>query len=712
VELKEYLATSAVFSPVRSVFDDFVLHQPRNPSFLVQDACLRFFASVSGCRRGSMTLIESGLSDQLKRILATETEGYTLGLLDVILANVGKFCKGTVIREPALFAQLLRTAITEEDAIEVISQLYESCDVGNTQLDDDELKELLSVMTRFGYSTQVLKVACQLLVLTFSQVLVEKVDFTTAKEVGLWARVHHKQAVEVLCSSIDGKRESVDVQIACINALANLFLPLCTLSRSSRTILEVQSWITPVAMHVLKALGSNERYESLQESGFHLCWILVALSSDAQLSYWAMGLLLQVLDSMTQFKSSECVNILGCEIILQLQEIQDCCDFIVNSSCTALILPLLGGESTEQCLLAATLLSKLAVEALDAAYQLLQLPNISEQLIACLKSRVSNASIPCHVIIVLEAVMKVADASFHQDVLAYGGLQALAGTIEAQPTNTALCEHAARAMGILVSCADEVAIESFRDVVCGMYLPLLQTHVDNPACEAALLGLIYSFATRDDSVKRMLLDMRHLEAIVKTLDGHLESDDVQRSGCRLLRLLIGFGDGKRTVGAVGGVPTILNAMLAHCHSTSIQQDALAALKSLATDSGNKSILASLECVRAVTLSMWINFRRPGVILSALSALNNMAVDSQAKSVAPVPREILDIVASTMQRFPNDESIQKSACFYLKNCTYLPANLLLMKQSAGSLVAVLLQASKSFPKTCQVLAHSVIMKIQC
>ena len=157
--------------------------------------------------------------------------------------------------------------------------------------------------------------------------------------------------------------------------------------------------------------------------------------------------------------------------------------------------------------------------------------------------------------------------------------------------------------------------------------------------------------------------------------------------------------------------TILNAMLAHCHSTSIQQDALAALKTLATDNGNKSILASHECVRAVTLSLWINFRRPGVILSALSALNNMAVDSLAKSVAPVPREILDIVASTMQRFPKDESIQKSACFYLKNCSYLPANVLLMKESAGALVAVLLQASQCFPKSCQLLAHSVIIKIQ-
>ena len=711
VELKEYLATSSVFSAVRSIFEAHVVHQPRSPSLLVQDACFRFFASVSGCHSGSMILIESGLSDQLKRKRATESEGYTLDLLDAILANVGKFCEGVVLREPGLFVQLLRTAITEHDSIEVISQLYESCEVGNTRLDDDELEELLSVMRRFGYSTQVLQAACQLLAWTFSQVLVEKFDSTNPKEVGLWARQQHKQAVEVLCCSMDGKRESVDVQIGCMNALSNLFLPLCTLSRSSRTILEVQSWITPVAIQVLKALESNEGDGNLQESGFHLSWILVAVSSDAQRSYWAMGLLLQVFASLTKVTSAERVNILGCEIILQLQENQDCCEFIVNSSYMESILHLLGGQSMELCLLAATLLSKLAVEAMDATYQLLQFPNIPEHVIGCLKSCASNASIPCHVIILLEALMKVCEVGFLQDVVANGGLQALAYPIEVQPTNTALCEHAARAMSILVSSADDVAIESFRDVIHRLYLPLLHTHVDSPTCQAALLDLICSFANRDDAVKSMLLDMRHLEIVVKTLEAHLESDDLQRSGCRLLRLLIGFGDGKRRVGAVGGVVTILNAMLAHCNSASIQQDALVALKSLATDNGNKSILATHECVRAVTLSLWINFRRPEVILSALSALNNMAVDSQAKSVAPVPSEILDIVASTMQRFPKDERIQKSACFYLKNCTYLPENVLLMKQSAGVLVGVLLQASQCFPKSCQVLAYSVIMKIE-
>jgi len=268
VELKEYLSTSSVFRTVRSIFEAHVLHQPRSPSLPVKDACLRFFASVSGCHSGSMILIESGLSDQLKRIRATESAGFTLDLLDVILANVGKFCEGVFVREPGLFAQLLRTAISEHDSIEVITQLYESCHVGNTRLDDDELEELLSVMTRFGYSTEVLQASCQLLAWTFSQVLDDKLDSTTPKEVGLWARLQHKQAVDVLCSSIDGKKESVEVQIGCMNALANLFLPLCNLSRSSRTILEVQSWITPVAMHLLKALESNERDENLQESGF------------------------------------------------------------------------------------------------------------------------------------------------------------------------------------------------------------------------------------------------------------------------------------------------------------------------------------------------------------------------------------------------------------------------------------------------------------
>jgi hypothetical protein len=179
----------------------------------------------------------------------------------------------------------------------------------------------------------------------------------------------------------------------------------------------------------------------------------------------------------------------------------------------------------------------------------------------------------------------------------------------------------------------------------------------------------------------------------------------------MLRLLIGFGDGKRLVGAVGGIPAILNAILAHGQSTAIQQVALAGLKSLATDSANKPILAEHNCVRTVTLSLWINYQDPEVILSALSALNNLAVDSRTRSVAPVPPEILDIIASAMHRFPYNEMLQKSACFYLKNCTYLPENQALMNERADMLVAVLLKASECFPQSCQVLAHGILTKIQ-
>ena len=149
-------------------------------------------------------------------------------------------------------------------------------------------------------------------------------------------------------------------------------------------------------------------------------------------------------------------------------------------------------------------------------------------------------------------------------------------------------------------------------------------------------------ATFDLLRRRGLLTEHNLQVIVQTMELHLGSVDLQRTGCGMLWLLSGYGDGKRMIGSAGGIPAILNAMLAHNQSTAIQKEGLAALKNLATEASNKPILAQLDCVRVVTYSLWINYRHPVVISNALSALNNIAIDSQTATVAKMPSEICNL----------------------------------------------------------------------
>jgi hypothetical protein len=191
----------------------------------------------------------------------------------------------------------------------------------------------------------------------------------------------------------------------------------------------------------------------------------------------------------------------------------------------------------------------------------------------------------------------------------------------------------------------------------------------------------------------------------------LGSSELQRSGCRLLWILSGYGRGKQMIGECGGVSAVVNAFLAHSFSTAVQKEALTALKNLATTASNKYFITQAGGETAVQYSLWIHFRDPQVISTALSALNNIAVDSETRTVALMKSAILDIVIITIKRFPRDEHVQGNACFYLKSCSYLPANLQMMRQRGRQLVPLLMASAQNFPQQCGVRASSVATKIR-
>jgi hypothetical protein len=155
----------------------------------------------------------------------------------------------------------------------------------------------------------------------------------------------------------------------------------------------------------------------------------------------------------------------------------------------------------------------------------------------------------------------------------------------------------------------------------------------------------------------------------------------------------------------------VNALLAHNECTVVQKEGLTALKNLAIASSNKPMLTEAGSDNAVICSLWINYKDPQVISIGLSALNNIAVDSQTKSVAQMSEQTLLLVIAAMSNFPFDEHVQKNACFYLKSCSYLPANLKLMREREDQLLSLLLRASDTFPQQCRDRANSVISKMQ-
>lgn len=716
-EMKGYLGGPECFNRVQSAFDNFVDSRGDQASLPVKDATLCFFASISGCDVGASALTESGLSERLRAMHARETDIDFKSILEVIMRNTSNVMEnsgsgGCLLRQqPSLFLQLLRNAVSDEDIVSVIQELRFAGEAGLSALGNHGFDELVAVLTRYEFSPAVQMEGGYLLAEIYYRVPLDAVESPTQLPDGSWAVLHRKQVVDLLSSAIGGHPGDIETQIASMLALTNFLSPLCSATLSSPNVLQVQGWLSPVWKQSIEALTAAPGDENLQMSGLYLCWILTIISSEKERQNWVLSLLQQVFDTMGQFPSNRDLNLVACDILLQLKDNQDCTDFMGNSSCVEYMVCLLDGDDVELAVRASAILSTLTTNVFIAVDQMTRILRIIRRLIACMNTHQSQHYIVIHICVILEALLNFEDATLRSLLVEHGGVPALCSAIDAHESNATLCKHACRVISLIVPCLDANGLGTLKASFEGTFLPLLQAHIDCPESEAAILDLLWALGSTDDYFKAFLLSEQNLQFIVQAMSCHLSSDDLQRSGCGILWLLSGYRDGKRLIGNVGGIQAILNAMMAHNQLTSIQKEGLAALKNLATEADNKPVLAGYDCVRVVTYALWINYQHPVVISSALSALNNIAIDSRTKSVAPLPPEILDIVLSAMRRFPKDEVLQSNACFYLKSCTYLPDNRVLMNQHSAGLFSVLQQASTNFPQSCQERAQSIIKKVQ-
>jgi hypothetical protein len=291
------------------------------------------------------------------------------------------------------------------------------------------------------------------------------------------------------------------------------------------------------------------------------------------------------------------------------------------------------------------------------------------------------------------------------------GLHALCDALKLHGSDSELVPQVCRVLYLIIPAVDPSLIAPMKHPLGDTFVKVLEQNVENPEVESDVMDALWTCCCKDEHFKHILMNESCLEAIIQSMKLHLGYSELQRSGCRLLWILSGYGRGKQMIGQCGGVSVVVNALLAHNQSTAVQKEGLAALKNLATTSSNKSFIAQAGGESAVQYSMRIHYRDPQVISSALSALNNIAVDSENRTVAPMKVEILNIIIVVMKRFPRDEQVQGNACFYLKSCSYLQANLQMMRLHGRHLVPLLMASAQNFPQQCGDRANGIATKIQ-
>ena len=269
-----------------------------------------------------------------------------------------------------------------------------------------------------------------------------------------------------------------------------------------------------------------------------------------------------------------------------------------------------------------------------------------------------------------------------------GGVTVIVFAMRTHRTQVYVLEHACRALGSIAEGIPDEILLSVREIVCEELLRALSNCANLKGIVCATLEALCEFCRRDEYFEQesyfepqkyfeqRILAANAVPTIVDAMVAqHLDTEDIQNAGCKLLWRLANVNDeSKQVLGEAGAVRALVSAMLAHITSTAVQKEALSALKHISRVSSNKEALERNDAADAIRLTMFANLEEPLVISAALSALNDIAVDTSTREVDAVSSETMNVVLQAMRHHASDREVQKIACWLLRSYTFNERNL--------------------------------------
>lgn len=711
---KEFVVNNGGFDIINRAFRDFVTSRTDAASMEVKDASLCSIASLSGCHVGAQQVMQSGLLDIIEATHAVEVDTDFRMVLSTILTNTRRISangfasgsEGILRQQPALFSQLLQNAGSEEKVASLLQDLRKMGQSSLLALGGQGFDTLLSTLSNFRNSKVIQEHGCAILAEAYYHLQPSALDAPVQLPNGSWVIIHTEMAIETIHDAMLGHRGHAGIQNYACCGLSNFLIPIGEQNPSL-----LFSWMDHLLNDVLDAMHMNRADENVQKSGIVLFWTLLIFCGEDCRKRWSLRFLQPVFDSMIQFPTNVELQMVACDVLMALQEDQASLEAMGSTTGVTALLVALETDKTGVAGRASAILSSVLKTVYIASSKLIQVPDAIRKLIFCLTSNESEPQIQINICSALESLINFEDYSVRVTIAGSGGLLALCKALNVHGSDVVLTEQACRVLSFVIPLAEQNSFVSMRTFLGNTLVWVLENHIEDPDVEAAVIDALWTCCSQDDYFKHILVNERSLNAIVQAMTLQLGSSELVRSGSSLLWILSGYGHGKQMIGDCGGISVIVNGVLAHNQSTAVLKEGLTALKNLATFPGNSLMIEQADSERLVMYALWIHYRDPQVISISLSALNNIAVDSATRTVSMMKEEILEIVIAVMQRFPTDEQVQKNACFYLKSCSYLDANLRMMSRYSAKLIPLLQKGADTFPRHCKDRAGSTIRKIQ-
>ena len=184
--------------------------------------------------------------------------------------------------------------------------------------------------------------------------------------------------------------------------------------------------------------------------------------------------------------------------------------------------------------------------------------------------------------------------------------------------------------------------------------------------EATVLAALQhiTMEAASDKARSLIARTGGLLAVVRAMESHATHSDIQVAGCQALEKLALDTDNEIAIEQVGGVETILAAMMGHFANAAVHEAAWAALWNLTCTNATKDMTLDTDGgMAAIVQAMQHHRSSPAVQKNACGALANLCQNNPKRLQAFAKANGFGVMAQALQDYWNsDADVRSEACF--------------------------------------------------
>eukprot|EP00940_MAST-03C_sp_MAST-3C-sp2_P001690 g1690.t1 len=222
------------------------------------------------------------------------------------------------------------------------------------------------------------------------------------------------------------------------------------------------------------------------------------------------------------------------------------------------------------------------------------------------------------------------------------------------------------AIAMIIEARDNSTYDKIPDIVRAM-----EKYRGNEKLQYEATWTLMDFSCDDDANDKRIAKEGGIAAILRAMESHKTSEDVQQQGCGALCNLSVNAENQKRIAKEGGIAAILRAMESHKTSEGVQHYGCWALFSFASNAENQKRIAKEGGIAAILRAMESHKTSEDVQKQGCGALANLAANAENKKRIAKEGGI-DAILRALQNFPTDTDVQKYGKRVLDTLQYDPA----------------------------------------